>query len=271
MRYVELHAKTPQDGSTGKDGEHFLDVAEIHVARKPGSALGPSTETTSATTTATTARVNGTVIPRGERQRCDSSTAFRRPARYAGVRLRPAAGNTAVARSATLSGLQPSTTYRYRIVAVRGGVSYPGAYKTFKTAAAPKPPAIIIPTPQPKPPAPKPTPPTNPNPPAAPKPTLLLDLALKANRKGFFKVNTLFGDAAPPGDARITVLNKKRKRLARATVPVTAGRNVLKTLRLNRRGRKAIKRGRSKRVTLELRLPSGDKLTKSVRLRRSRR
>ena len=154
VRYVELHAKTPQDGSTGEDGEHFLDVAEIHVARKPGSALGPTTETTSATMTATTARVNGTVIPRGGLTGLRFEYGLPTSAPTPSSVSVPPAGNTAVAKSATLSGLRPSTTYRYRIVAVRGSFSYPGAYKTFKTAAAPKPPVTVPPpTVTPKPPA----------------------------------------------------------------------------------------------------------------------
>jgi hypothetical protein len=103
------------------------------------------------------------------------------------------------------------------------------------------------------------------------RPTLLLDGSLTASRKGLFKVNAFFGDAAPGGDARFTVLNAKRKRLARATTPVRAGRFVVKTLRLNKRGRQAIKPGRSKTVTLELRLPNGQKLFKSLKLARKRR
>ena len=62
-----------------------------------------------------------------------------------------------------------------------------------------------------------------------------------------------------------------RKRLALATTPVRPGRNVTKTLRLTKSGRKAIKPGKSKRITLELRLPSGQKLKKSLRLSRSTR
>jgi extracellular elastinolytic metalloproteinase len=131
----------------------------------------------------------------------------------------------------------------------------------------PPPPPPAIPAPQPQ---PQPSPPPQ-QPPAGPRPTLLLDGSLTASRKGFFKVRAFFGDAAPVGDARFTVLNAKRKRLARATTPVRVGRIVVKTLRLSKRGRRAIKPGRSKTITLELRLPSGEKLRKTLKLTRKRR
>lgn len=86
-----------------------------------------------------------------------------------------------------------------------------------------------------------------------------------------FKIKVFFGDAAPAGDARFTVLSRKGKRLARATTPVRVGRTVIKTLRLSKKGRRAIRRGKSKTVTLELRLPSGQKYKKTLRLSRKKR
>ena len=66
VRYVRLHAKTPQDTSAGGSGADFLDVAELHVAKTPGSALGPSADTGAAQGVgATMAGLTGTVTPRG--------------------------------------------------------------------------------------------------------------------------------------------------------------------------------------------------------------
>ena len=45
VRYVKLNAKTPQDTTAGGSGAEFLDVAELHVAKTPGSALGPGVDT----------------------------------------------------------------------------------------------------------------------------------------------------------------------------------------------------------------------------------
>ena len=103
------------------------------------------------------------------------------------------------------------------------------------------------------------------------KASRLVDSRLKADRKGYFKVKVAFGDTAPLGRARLTVLTRKGKRLARATTPVRRGRTVTKTLRLTAKARRTIRPGRSKRVKLELRLPGGEKLKKSVRLSRARR
>jgi hypothetical protein len=60
-------------------------------------------------------------------------------------------------------------------------------------------------------------------------------------------------------------MNRKRKRLARATTLVRVGRTVIKTLRLRKKGRRVIKPGRSKRITLELGLPSGEKYKKALK------
>jgi GTPase len=93
---------------------------------------------------------------------------------------------------------------------------------------------------------------------------------LTARWNGLFKVTVAFGDAALAGDARITVL-RKGKRIARAYTPVRRGQTVTKTLKLTKRGLKAIKPGRSKMVTLELRLPGGEKLKKTLKLTRKKR
>jgi hypothetical protein len=269
VRYVKLLAKTPQDASDGEDGEHFIDVTELHVARTPGSALGAAANTGAAQSIGSNgATLTGSVVPH------DGATElffdYGTTPSYGSPRVSVGsvpAGTAAVPVTVAIGGLQPSTRYYFRLVAQKNGREYHGGGGTFVTAAAPQPPPT---SPPPTNPPPTNPPPTNPPPSANVRATDLLDGSLRANRKGFFKVRTFFGDAAPAGDARFTVLNKRGKRLARATTPVRPGSNVAKTLRLNRRGRKAIKPGRSKRITLELRLPNGQKLKASLRLSRRR-
>ena len=84
------------------------------------------------------------------------------------------------------------------------------------------------------------------------------------------KVGVFLGDKPPAGTARIRLM-RKRKAIAQATVAVRNGATVKKTLRLTRKGRQAIRPGKSGRVTVELRLPGGQKVTKTVKLARSRR
>lgn len=157
-----------------------------------------------------------------------------------------------VAVAQTITGLRPATTYHYRVVASRGARELAGAERTFTTA-----PATVV------------TPPPPPPPPVA-KVTSLGGAKLTADRKGFFKVKVRFGDAAPAGNARLTV-SRRGKRLARAKTPVRLGKTVTKTLRLTKKGRNVIRRGRWKKVTLELRLPDGKKLKKTVKLERKKR
>jgi len=132
-------------------------------------------------------------------------------------------------------------------------------------------PVTVSPPPTPTPsPSPTPTPTPTPGPGPVAKVTSLSGARLTADRKGLFKVKARFGDAAPVGRARITV-SRKGKRLARASTPVRQGKTVTKTLRLSRKGRKVIRRGQTRKVKVQLRLPGGDKLTKTVKLTRKRR
>jgi hypothetical protein len=263
VRYIELHAQTPQ--STAGSGKDYIDVAEIHVGKAIGAPRGPTTESAAAELVSTkTARVRGTVNPN---QRGAVTTAFQYGTSPQSLSSIPAAGvangqaQVPVARD--LSGLQPDTTYYYRFVAYLGGVAYPGRFLTFKTAPAvaptPTPTPTVTPTPTPDPPDPGPA-----------VTTAFVSERLSADRRGMFKVKWTFGDAAPAGKATVRVVGKRRKRIASARIAVQPGRTITKTLRLNRAGRRMIRRGKSSRVTLELVLPSGGTLRERVRLSRRR-
>jgi extracellular elastinolytic metalloproteinase len=123
-----------------------------------------------------------------------------------------------------------------------------------------------VPPPTPTPPGPSATP--TPTPPAAVS-TAFRVSRLTASRKGMFKVKVRFGSTAPAGKARLRVLVGK-KRLADGTLAVRRLKTSTKTLTLNSTGRRMIKPGKSRKVTLELRLPGGKKVTKTVRLARRR-
>jgi hypothetical protein len=191
---------------------------------------------------------------------------------------------TAKPVSIDVSDLQPLTTYHFRVVATRGGQRVESGDATFVTAAAPPPPdsggggggtgdgggggggSGTNTTP----------PPTTSTPPPAVIQlppvvvTTQLDTKLTANRKGYFKVKTLFGATAPAGIARFVVKSRGR-RLASSSTSVRQGRTVTKTVRLSRKGRRVIKPGRSKRVKLQTKLPSGETMVKTLRLTRARR
>jgi extracellular elastinolytic metalloproteinase len=262
IRFVALRALSPQ--SSGGSGAEYVDVAELHVARQPHTAVGPTANTGGAQAVGINgATLTGAITPHDGATEVffEYGTSTGYGSTVAAGML--AAGTTATAVNAVAGGLQPSTTYHFRVVARSGGNSYPGADRTFTTAAAPSP----TPTPAPSP-TPTPTPPPTPGPVASV--TSLSGARLTADRRGLFKVKVRFGDAAPVGRARITV-SRKGNRLARASTPVRQGKTVTKTLRLSRNGRKVIRRGRTRKVKVQLRLPGGEKLAKTVKLTRKRR
>jgi extracellular elastinolytic metalloproteinase len=122
---------------------------------------------------------------------------------------------------------------------------------------------------------PPPPPPTGPSGAPVVKPAFAVSTAFRvrrliATRKGVFKVKVRFGSAAPAGRARLRVLLGK-KLLAQGRLRVRRLRTSTKTLRLNAAGRKRIRPGKSRRVRLELKLPGGQKVKKTVRLTRKRR
>ena len=106
----------------------------------------PPVATTGAadTITDTAANLNGTVDPNG------SVTTYHfeygTTATYGQNTPENAApeGTDPAAVKAAISGLTPSTTYHYRLVATNAvGAISPGADKTFRTAAAPQPPTVV--------------------------------------------------------------------------------------------------------------------------------
>ena len=116
-------------------------------------------------------------------------------------------------------------------------------------------------------------PPTPPAPPTAATLTTLLDTKLKADRKGMVKVRVRFGTGkfAPAGSARLRILGRRSKPIAEGSLTVRASRTATKTIRLTKRGRKQIRRGKTKTVLLELRLPGGQKVKKPLKLARAQR
>ncbi len=62
-----------------------------------------------------------------------------------------------------------------------------------------------------------------------------------------------------------------KKRLASGSLTVRPLKTSTKTLRLNSTGRRMIKPGKARKVTLELRLPDGQKVKKTLTLARSKR
>ena len=256
VRFLQLLAKTPQSGAAGTAGATYVDVAELHVGKVPGSPLGAAADTGAAQAVGTAgATLTGVVAPYGGAAQVifEYGTTTGYGASVAAGST-PAGGAAGVPLSAAVAGLQPGTTYHFRVVALRDGRRYEGADATFTTAGSP---------------GPAPTPEGTPS----PSPTATVTIQgkrLKASRKGMIKVRVRFGAKAPSGTARLTVLKGKR-RLAVATLAVRPGRTVTKTLRLNARGRKAIRPGHARKVTLELKLPGGKKVKKTVKLTRLKR
>jgi hypothetical protein len=161
-----------------------------------------------------------------------------------------AGGPLAVAQG--IAGLRPGTTYHYRVVAIRNSRSLPGLDRTFTTAPA------TVPL----------VPPVGVGPLTRTLATILAT-RLRADRNGRFKVRVTFAATAPRGSAKVTVRSRGR-RLAARRFDVEPSETVAVRLRLSASGRRIVRRGHSKRVTVELRLPDGTRVNKTVRLARRR-
>jgi extracellular elastinolytic metalloproteinase len=223
--------------------------------------LPPNAHTGEATSVQpTSATLNAVIDPNGQ------ATSYRfelgdDPSYDETTSLGTVAGDDPAAVAVPVTGLHPNTTYHYRVIASRGSRELAGLDRTFTTPAEQQPPEAPLPSPSP-----------SPSPSSLPvaKVTSLSGAKVTADRKGLFKVKVRFGDAAPEGKARLTVW-RKGKRLARASTAVRRGTTVTKTLRLSKTGRNVIRRGRSKMVRIELLLPDGAKLKKTIRLTRKKR
>lgn len=94
--------------------------------------------------TQTAASVAGTVNPNGFSSTCQfqygTTTAYGSTAACGSA---PGSGSSAVAVSATLSGLTPGTTYHYRLVGTNAGGSANGSDQTFTTSAVTPPTCAI--------------------------------------------------------------------------------------------------------------------------------
>ena len=245
-RYVRLIAKAPQSSAAGTDGERYVDVAELHVAKVPGSPVGAAADTGAAQGVgAHGATLTGAVVPHGGPAQVifeyGTSTAYGSAVAAGST----PAGEASAPFAAAVTGLAPSATYHFRIVALRDGRRYEGGDAAFTTAP----------------------PPTAPPPPAAM--ARIRSRRLVADRRGRFKVRVAFTAAAPSGKARIVVLRRGR-RLAAKRFAVRPARTVTVRMRLSRTGRRTIRPGRSKRVRVQLRLPNGPKVVKTLRLARRR-
>jgi thermitase len=135
-----------------------------------GTDLPPVAETGAASGVTTSgATIAGSVNPRGNGTQVQVEYG---PSTDYGSTTAPAdagSGGVPVPVSQTIGGLAASTTYHYRVVAVRGGERFPGRDRTFTTLA---PPAVQptgsssgSDTQQPPPESPSPTPPPPPPPP----------------------------------------------------------------------------------------------------------
>jgi streptogramin lyase len=132
----------PRDIVTGPDGNLWFTQPGYDQVSRMTPTLDPPLATAGDATaiTTTTAALNGTVDTRG-----GISTAVRfeyGPTTAYGSQtpVREAYATSAEAASDALTGLQPATTYHYRLLALNGVGSAQSADRTFTTATPPPPP-----------------------------------------------------------------------------------------------------------------------------------
>jgi hypothetical protein len=119
----------------------MLATSAVATAAAPNATTGPA-----ASLTSSSANVTGTVNPNGESTtytfQFGTTTAY-------GSQTNPqsaGAGTQGQVVSATLTGLQPGTTYHYRLLATNPSGTTVGADATFTTLGAPPPPSGQPPT-----------------------------------------------------------------------------------------------------------------------------
>jgi hypothetical protein len=91
-----------------------------------------------------------------------------------------------------------------------------------------------------------------------------------ATRSGRFSLKIGFTINAPAGFATVTVARKGKTIAGKGRIAVVAGQDRTVKLKLNARGRKLIRPGKTKRVHVTLKLPGSDPATGTPKLKRRR-
>jgi CSLREA domain-containing protein len=198
----------------------------------------------------TTASIVGTLQP--NLRASDYHFEYGKTAAYGSTTPSIGAGSGGLPLSvgAALTGLKAATTYHYRLVAGNADGTAAGADRTFTTARFAG--------------------------------ARLLTRRLRANRRGVMGLN-LSCPAATAGGACTSVASlyagtgklpgaaarrtRRAKLLGRARFSIPAGQSVTKRLRLSRRGRKAVKKGRVTRARMLLTARDAAGNTRTVRYR----
>ncbi len=225
---------------------------------RTGSVLPVVVTNPATAVTSTTATLNGSINPNTmpTSYRFEFTDGRKTPDKDAG------SGDGAKTVTEQVTDLQPSTTYRYKIVAFRGATRFEGPEQTFTTAAAPAsaPPPASGSTPPP------PVVPGGGGGPAGPLATLGGPATIRTSR-GSLTVPITFAASAQKGTAKLDLLLGAKK-IAGTTVAVKPGSTVKPRLKLTAAGRKALKRKRKLKVTARLTLPGVQRpMTRTVTLR----
>lgn len=145
IKPVDVTARLAADPNTlafasGFDDDDCLSLIVAIVNVPAGAApppAAPATSTGGAAPGVTSSSLSGSVDPNGEatsyRFQYGKTTAYGSQTALGSVH----AGTSAVPVSAAAGGLQPSTTYHYRVIAFNAGGPAAGVDRTFTTRAAP--------------------------------------------------------------------------------------------------------------------------------------
>jgi hypothetical protein len=233
------------DGPLDADGDPRqigpIDIGADEFVVVPGATTGPASAVTDRSATLS-GSVDAKGAPTSYRFEYGPTTAYgsSTPAADAGYGL-------AVA-NATLDGLNPATTYHYRVVATNAGGTTKGADQTFTTASAA----------QPAPPSPP-----SPAPPSAPSsaPPAFAGVRLVSTRLSFGGRFITLKLSCPPGtvggcSGRTTLTARRRASsgaaaavaLGRAPFSIAAGGRTSVSLRVSRAGRRLLSQVRRLRA-----------------------
>jgi hypothetical protein len=241
----------------GDDGDIHMDVA----VRRPRATTGSASDVGQ-----TTASVSGTVNPGGApvtyhfEYGPTASYGSRSPA------VDSDAGSDAVdhAVSTAISGLAPSTTYHFRLVASNcagcSGGTVNGADQVFTTQAAP---------------GTTTTPPPPPPPADRTAPRLKITLSTRVDRKRRYMVKLAAAGEPAKGSAVLRLTSKGKRKLASGLIATSGKKSLKLVLRLKRKDFNLLRRKHKLRVRLTVSLAdvAGNKAhaSKTFTLRLSRR